>query len=244
MVARRRTDYEPHRVLVVDRLRERCLEFGARGEVVPPESQLASELGVSRATVRDALTRLETEGLILRRKGADTIVNSAALDLRARIDLQVDFSVILADAGFVPSVTLIEAGPSALEGKEAAALGRPVGDPALRTVKRWDANGSPAMVAVDLVPYAGGDPGVDPLLPVFELASRLSGEEIGWEVALPGAVSAAGDLAAWLHVQEGTAVWTLERVGIGRTGHRRFLALEYHLPNVVEYGFVRPLRRR
>lgn len=244
MASRQKLDYEPNRRLVVDRLRQRCLELGKAGAPMPSELQLSMELGVSRATVRDALTRLEAQGLLLRRKGADTIVNLAALDLRARIDLQVDFSVILKEAGFAPSIVLIEAGPAAMDRDVAAALGVPEGTAVLRTVKRWDADGAPAMVAVDWIPTQLDARNVDPLRPVFELAAELTGEEVGWEIALPGAIAAAGDVAEWLQIAPGTAVWTLERVGVGRTGFRSFMACEYHVPSFVQYGFVRPLPRR
>jgi GntR family transcriptional regulator len=244
-VARRqKLDYEPNRRLVVDRLRERCLELGAQRQPLPSEAQLSLDLGVSRATVRDALTRLETEGLLLRRKGADTIVNLAALDLRARIDLQVDFAVILTDAGYEATVVLIEATPDTITGDVAAILGVPEGTSGFRTAKRWDADGRPAMVAVDWIPTPGGPRDVDPLRPVFELAAELTGEEVGWEIALPGAIAVDGEIADWLSVVPGTAVWTLDRVGVGRTGFRSFMAREYHLPSFVQYGFVRPLPRR
>src|SRR5436309_2929591 len=119
--------YRPNRHRVVGQLRQLISELNSTGEtVVPGESQLTAELGVSRATVRDALTRLEAEGLILRRKGADTIINSAALDLAARMDLQVDFLEILNEAGFSGSIKLIEAGPAVLGSREAALLKAPV----------------------------------------------------------------------------------------------------------------------
>jgi len=44
------------------------------GDPVPPESQLCSEHGISRITVRQALSRLVFEGLIVRRRGTGTFV--------------------------------------------------------------------------------------------------------------------------------------------------------------------------
>jgi GntR family transcriptional regulator len=38
---------------------------------IPSETDLAVELGVSRTTIRDALSRLELEGTIIRKQGAD-----------------------------------------------------------------------------------------------------------------------------------------------------------------------------
>ncbi|WP_442772038.1 GntR family transcriptional regulator [Paenirhodobacter enshiensis] len=44
------------------------------GATLPPERQMAHDLGVSRSTVREALRRLEMRGLISRRQGAGTVV--------------------------------------------------------------------------------------------------------------------------------------------------------------------------
>jgi GntR family transcriptional regulator len=178
--------YAPTRHLVVEELRKLVLEIGRSGLVLPGEPQLASQLGIGRATLRDALTRLEAEGLILRRKGADTIVNTAAFDLAARIDLRADFAEILRDGGFKSAMVVLEDDRVPLTEDAAKALGLEVGTPALRTLKRWDADDKPVMVAVDWVPSSESAVDLDSVRPVFELAAELGGEEIAWEVAVPG----------------------------------------------------------
>ena len=55
----------------------------APGEKLPAERQFASAFGASRATIRTALSRLETEQLVTRRPGAGTFVN---VDARAGND--------------------------------------------------------------------------------------------------------------------------------------------------------------
>ena len=55
-------------------IKERIVNDGFENGRIPPETELASDLGVSRTTVRDALSRLEHEGTIYRRQGAGTQV--------------------------------------------------------------------------------------------------------------------------------------------------------------------------
>ncbi len=163
---------------LVERLRAVTLRAGRLGEPLPGEPTLARDLGVSRPSVREALVRLEAEGLIRRRKGADTVVNPGALEMLARFDQQVEFADLLRHAGFEPTVELLESATVLLAERDAKALGQPAGGPALRTVKRWRADGAPVMVAVDVVPAPDGDgdrlDGLDPHAGLFDLVRALT----------------------------------------------------------------------
>jgi DNA-binding GntR family transcriptional regulator len=50
-------------------------EFVRSNGMLPSEADLAQHFSVSRATVRDALSRLETSGVVIRRQGIGTFVN-------------------------------------------------------------------------------------------------------------------------------------------------------------------------
>ena len=50
-------------------------EFVRSNGMLPSEADLAQHFSVSRATVRDALSRLETTGVVIRRQGIGTFVN-------------------------------------------------------------------------------------------------------------------------------------------------------------------------
>jgi len=69
----------PRYVQLAGELREAILagEF-ANGKPFPTETALCERFDVSRFTVREALRRLESEGLIERRRGSGTTVQPAA----------------------------------------------------------------------------------------------------------------------------------------------------------------------
>lgn len=50
-------------------------EYVRSNGMLPSEAELAQHFSVSRATVRDALSRLETTGVVIRRQGIGTFVN-------------------------------------------------------------------------------------------------------------------------------------------------------------------------
>jgi len=72
-----RPDTRPLYLLVIDKLKQ-DIENGIikPGNRLPSEFELARELGVSRATLREALRILEDENVIIRKHGVGTFINS------------------------------------------------------------------------------------------------------------------------------------------------------------------------
>lgn len=199
---------------------------------------------MSRPALREVLARLEHDGLFLRRRGAGTIVNPGAFEVEVRFDQQAEFADVLAEAGYQPTLELIERSIVELSEDDAEALHAAPGGTALRTVKRWRADGRAAMVAVDTVPVPAAK--VDVVLAadvgLFQLVRDVLGESVDWELAWPGAVGATSSLSGWLEVAPTTAVMSLDLIGISRAGQRVYRALEYVVPGIIRAGFVRTVR--
>ncbi|QFU93904.1 FadR/GntR family transcriptional regulator [Amycolatopsis sp. YIM 10] len=67
---------------VVQRIREYVVESGLdAGDKLPAERELAQRLGVSRASVKQAIVVLDVQGLVEVRHGGGTYLTSAKLDL-------------------------------------------------------------------------------------------------------------------------------------------------------------------
>lgn len=66
---------------VVERLREHVTDSGLQvGDRLPPERELADRLGVSRASVKQAIVVLEVQGLVEVRQGGGTYLRRTQLD--------------------------------------------------------------------------------------------------------------------------------------------------------------------
>lgn len=93
-------------VWITDQLRQAILEGRyAPGEKLPAERQFASAYGASRATIRTALSRLESERLVTRRPGAGTFVNVRALGEREEIaELTSPLELIEVRLGLEPNM--------------------------------------------------------------------------------------------------------------------------------------------
>lgn len=214
------------------------------GRPLPGEPGLSRVLGVSRPALRETMARLEQDGLFVRRRGAGTMVNPGAFDVEVRFDQQAEFADLLAEAGYEPTVELIERSLVALREHDAEVLHRATGTPAVRSVKRWRADDRAAMVAVDIVPVPSSR--VDDVMAaevgLFQLIRDVLGESLEWELAWPAAVATTARLSAWLEVPVKTALMSLDLIGISRGGQRVYRAREYIVPGIIRSGFVRTVR--
>ncbi|BAN00359.1 putative GntR family transcriptional regulator [Ilumatobacter coccineus YM16-304] len=223
---------------LVDRLRRLLSETVSGDRTLPGEPSLAAALGASRPSVREAMTRLEAEGLVSRRRGQGTTVNRDAHRLAARFDQQVEFADVIAASGRTPAVELLEASATSMAADTATMLGADEGDRCFRTVKRWTADGCPVMVAID--EFALGDTAAETIdvdQSLFVNVAAVSGHEAEWEIAQPSAMIAQGDIARWAETDG--ALLTLDLLGVSRDGDRLYRAREYHVPGAVDFGFVR-----
>lgn len=123
-----RTDTRPLYVQAVDALYE-LLEHGAYepGQPLPAETDLATLLGVSRSTIREALSHLEKDGLIVRKQGVGTLVTPRSRTISGGLERLASFRSVAELAGatvqvVLRSVELIEA-----DATTAAALHLPTG---------------------------------------------------------------------------------------------------------------------
>jgi GntR family transcriptional regulator len=227
---------DEHKGHLVDRLR--VLLDVVDGGKLPSEPALASALGASRPAVREALTRLESEGLVSRRQGAETTINREAGRLQARFDQQVEFVDVIAASGRTPSVDVLEHGARTMSDETCNLLHQPTGTVAFRTVKRWSADGTGVMVAVDEFAWdPDARPEPDPHASLFDNVAAVSGQCVEWEIARPTAVIADAQLDGW--VGSDGPLLMLDLLGVARTGELLYRAREYHVPGAVEFGFIR-----
>lgn len=134
-------------------LKERILDGSyAANSQLPSESELTDEFGISRATVRSALSALETEGFIVRRWGVGTFVAEAP-PIAHPISEALDFNEMIAASGFEPGVGVGRAFPVTADGTVARDLMVQEGEQVLRLEKVFTADGHPVIYVINLIPH-------------------------------------------------------------------------------------------
>jgi len=229
---------------VQDELRQRIdqgrLPAGSR---LPSEPDLAVELQVSRATLREALRALEEEGLLRRRQGSGTYVADRP---RMANSLDVNFGVTEAiraagmRAGIANGRHWVEPASAA----EAARLELEPGQDVLVVERVRTAEDKPVVLSRDVVPSRlVGDRAqvVEQMLhaSIYEVLERDLGVVIHHGVARFRPVRADHAVAGRLGVPRGELLLYLWQVDYAEDGAAVLSSHEFHLADAFDFTVVR-----
>jgi GntR family transcriptional regulator len=231
-------------VSVQDELRQRIdrgeLPAGTR---LPSEPELAAELQVSRATLREALRAMESEGLLRRRQGSGTFV---AEQPRMANTLDMNFGVTdaIRAAGMRAGIASGRHWVEPAAAGEAALLALEPGQDVLVLERVRTAEGNPVVLSRDLLPagLVGDRPEVvEQMLQrsVYEVLERELGVVIHHGVARFRPVRADSSVAGRLGVPRGELLLYLWQVDYAVDGAPVLSSHEFHLADAFDFSVVR-----
>lgn len=124
----------------------------APGSRLPPENELAARLGVSRTSIRTALTTLEAKRLVVRRQGDGTYLNRRVMEVNTRLGDEWDFKQMIEDSGRAARIeTLkVELQPAGIV--EATALEVPLQAQVLSIYRLFRADERPVIYSRNVIP--------------------------------------------------------------------------------------------
>lgn len=122
---------------------------------LPPEADLALQLGVSRTTVRAALQSLADDGIVSRRRRHGTMINQHLLRSSMPLNRLVSFRALIEQSGHVPSVDPQVHAPRRADEAVAEALGVAQGTECLLVRRLLRAGDDPVIHITDTVPLGG-----------------------------------------------------------------------------------------
>ncbi len=211
------------------------------GSKLPPEPALASELGVSRPTLREALRSLEEDGFLTRTSGAGTYATHRP---RLRNNLDVNFGVTEAIQAAMMTPGTVESAVRSERAtpEQAAALDLRAGDPVVTLERVRTADGRPVVFSRDVAAATRISPAELGSMPLDGslydlLESRGQAVEHGVVTVEP--VRADRPVARRLRVKPGALLLYLRQVDYGREGEPLLLSHEHHLADAFEFTVVR-----
>lgn len=211
------------------------------GSRLPSEPDLAADMGVSRATLREAMRTFETQGLIRRRQGAGTFVVGQPPVIEGGLEV-LESMLTLArrtnlNVGPGPAnVERIQA-----EGETAAALDVPAGTKLIRVSRTMRADSRPVAYLVDTLP--------EDVLHPEELTTRFNGSVLDYLLQRgdPLTVSrtditasnATAEVAKMLEIQRGDVLLQFSAKLFTASGKVVDYSHSYFVPGYFKFHIVR-----
>ncbi|NOY97606.1 MAG: GntR family transcriptional regulator [Chloroflexi bacterium] len=122
------------------------------GERLPSEPKLAKQLGVSRATLREAMRTFETQGLIRRRQGAGTFVVGQVPVLESGLEVLESIETLAERIDLDVSASDLDVTQILADEKQAGILDVPLGTPLTRVRRVMQADDRPVAYLIDTLP--------------------------------------------------------------------------------------------
>ncbi len=122
------------------------------GDRLPTEPELARSLGVSRATLREAMRSFEGQGLIRRRQGKGTFVNRHATVIETGLEVLESIETLARRIGLDVSMGALSVSSKNANEELAEKFCVEIGSPLLQVVRVILSDQRPAAYLVDLLP--------------------------------------------------------------------------------------------
>jgi GntR family transcriptional regulator len=145
--------HTPLHITATDRLRKLIASDAFReGDRLPTEPLLAKELGISRATLREALKQLESEGLLNRVHGVGTFIRAKRPAVSVALSIPRSITEMIESIGLMPGTSFMEVTTESVFPDDVERLKVRPGSNVYRIVRIRTANGQPVAYTIDVVP--------------------------------------------------------------------------------------------
>jgi GntR family transcriptional regulator len=239
-----------HITTLTEKIEEELLRRLMYGEYrfdrrLPPETEIAEDLGVSRNVVRSAMSALEREGYVSHKRGVGTIINHHVLEIRTRMDLANEYQNIIESAGYKPDCAYFQTEEVPCDEETGQRLHIKPGKTVLCVSRMMTANGAPAIFGRDYFdPALLGDSGLDTKLveeraSTFTMLAKADNPEAFMAVADVSAIAADEALCGLCGLKSGAPILLIQAVHYTFKGKRLFFSREYYINSLIRQTVVR-----
>ena len=218
------------------------MEAGAR---LPSEPDLARQMGVSRATLREAMRTFEVQGLIRRRQGSGTFVVGQVPVIEAGLEVLESLETMAVRRGLEVSVGDLRVESLVADAENAEGLGVTVGTPLTRVRRVMREESRPVAYLADTLCAAALKP--EQLGPDFKgsvldfLLKR--GDVLTVSKAAITAVAAPAEVAKALQIQRGDVLLEFISKLYRSDGTVLDYSWSYFIPGYFNFHVVRRVGR-
>lgn len=223
-------------------LKERIVSGAFEEGRIPSETELAADLGVSRTTIRDALSRLENEGSIYRKQGAGTFVNEPGLQIKSRLEEMWSYEEVLEDHGFTPSIRIVAVTSEPASAEFAVDLGIDEGESLIVVEKVFLEDDLPVALTYNRVPERlvtepiGDKSG---LLPLYDLLDQHCNRQLSYYLSEIVPVALPTHEAEELDVSRRTPALSFEEIGYDQNNEPVAQSTSYFRDDLLRFRLIR-----
>jgi GntR family transcriptional regulator len=209
-------------------------------------------MGVSRGTIRSALSRLQQQGLIWRKQGLGSFI-SENIVLQNRLDMNTGVTDLIESMGLLPGCNVLEVKMIPADKDMAERLAVPLETPLIYVHRVRTANERPVVASIDIFPMILLQRASRPLdMPGLEKAIdrrkslyRVFEQDLSIPVDYGIAKLQPVKVNAWLmkeiglNLPPGSVMLYLEQVDFDRDRQPILLSREYHVADFCEFTVYR-----
>jgi len=215
------------------------------GQRLLSEPDLAKQLGVSRATLREAMRSFETQGLIRRRQGSGTFVVGKVQVLDSGLEKLESLETMAKRFGLEVSVSDLSIETAVADEEMAATLDVSINDPLTRVRRVVRADNRPVAYLVDILP--------EKILHSEDLPDnfhgsvldflQVRGDPLASSRANVSAIGATAEVAKALEIQRGDVLLHFYSQLFDENNKVLDYSLSYFIPGYFHFHIVRRVGR-
>jgi len=210
---------------------------------LPPEETIAQNLGVSRVTIRKALSDLEQEGVIFRVHGRGTFVNREALEIKVNINQGYEIKQLIENSGYKASVEVVNLEILTAGYNVAKKLQIDPKDFIVCIERIFYADGNPAILCIDRFPCKLIPDEVteeDTKISTFELLRQKAGKIALWDKTEIRTVSKQSySKSSYIGYMENDSFLELESVNFDKDNCPILFVTEIIDTNYIRFNLIR-----
>jgi len=212
------------------------------GQRLPSEPKLAKSLGVSRATLREAMRSFEAQGVIRRRQGMGTFVVSHSQIIENGLEVLQSIETLARKIQLVVSMGDLHIQRISANREQAEALQISEGTPLVQVSRVINAEGRPVAYLIDVLPddiLTPQELGVGFTGSVLDLLQQRGDPLLANSMTEIRSVSATSEVARLLQIQRGDVLQLFVARLFDASGRVVDYSYSYFLPGYFRFHIVR-----
>jgi GntR family transcriptional regulator len=220
------------------------IQNAPKGSKLPSEPVLAQKMGVSRATLREAMRTFESQGMLRRQQGVGTFIVGPTQVIDSGLEVLESIETLAERIGLEVSMGEFEVNHIEADPKQAKKLNLPIGDPVVEVRRVIMTHDSPVAYLVDILPEAVLNPEI--LIArftgsVLDLLINIGDPPLATSKTEISAVHAPVDVAKALNIQRGDTLLLLTALLFNEAGDPVDFSHSYFLPGYFRLHIIRKI---